>query len=197
MTLPHFTHYCYPASVAIFSGFLLIGQHGFAASDPHTPCARGEGTGPHANLVVYERIGLEGIAFGFGKADVEKVLGPAEGGSEHHLSYESSGIKICFCGERIKDFHFQIGFRGKLHRSGLGIGSDLDAVIAAYGEIKEEKVVDSVCGWKLDRVLLVRANQAATDEPAYKLFYYDIGMFFIFDDDALLTEFGVYKCHSD
>lgn len=183
--------------VVLFCVLFFVGQGGHAASDPHEPCASVAGTGAHVMRTVFEGRGLEGIAFDFTSADVESVLGPAEGGSEHHLSYASSGIRICLCGQRIKDIHFQEGFRGKLHASGLGIGSDLESVMAAYGDVKEEKIVDSICGWWLDRVLLVRADPDATDEPAYRLSYYSFGLFFLFDDDELVVEFGIHPTCSD
>ncbi len=182
----------FPFLVWIVVGIIGVDQGGRAASSPHEPCITGKGVGPHANRIVYEGRGMEGIDFDFSRAEVEAALGSAEGGSEHYLTWDSSGIQICFCGDRIKDIHFEGQFRGKLNASNLGIGSDLDAVLAAYGDVKEEKVVDSVCSWHLDRVLLVRADPAGTDEPAYKLFYYDEGLFFLFDEDELIIEFGAY-----
>ena len=172
--------------------FLGLSHGGPVAGDPHEPCNAGKAAGLHANLKVYERLGLQGIEFNSTREQVEAVLGPPEGGSEHYITYDSSGIQVCFCGDRVKDIHFEAAFRGKLFESGLGIGNDLDEVIAAYGELKEEKVVDSVCGWMLDRVLLVHADPVPADEPAYKLSYYDQGLFFLFDD-GLIIEFGAYK----
>ena len=197
MTFPPARQILYPATLAIGSGVLLIIPKGLAVSDPHAPCAASAGDGVHAKRTVYEGLGIEGIEFGFGTAEVEGALGPAEGGSEHHLSYASSGVKICFCGGKIKDIHLTDNFRGKLNGSGLGLGSTLDAVMAAYGEIMEEKVVDSVCGWNLDRVLLVREGADGDDDPAYKLCYYDFGVIFFFDDEELITEFVVHPKCSD
>lgn len=145
-------------------------------------------------MTVYEGRGLEGIDFGYVAADVERILGAAEGGSEHHLSYASSGVQFCFCGGTLKDLHFRKGFRGKLYTSGLGIGSTLDAVVSSYGEVQAEKEVDDLCGWMLDRTLLVRRGEAtADDETVYKLYYYDAGLFFLFDEQQIVREFGVFK----
>lgn len=177
---------------ATSSGVFIVASHGHAASDPHAPCNTKPKPGPMAHLVVRERTGPEGLSFDLNRDQVEQLFGPPEGGSENYIEYESSGIQICFCGNGIKDIHFLEAFRGRLAGSGLGIGHDLEAVIAAYGELLDEKVVDSVCSWQLDRVLLVRASPDATDEPAYKLFYYDLGLFFLFDEDETIIEFGVF-----
>lgn len=193
MTHPPVMRTLRQATLGTFLGILLVMQHELPVSQAHAPCVESEGSGQYANLVVYEGYGLAKVDFGFSPADVEATLGPAEGGSENHLKYDSSGLSLCFCGGNLKDIHFRSPFRGSLDASGLGIGSALEEVIAAYGEIKEEKVVSGVCGWTLDRVLLVKKDRQPTDERAYKLCYYEVGLCFVFGAQGLASEFVVFE----
>ncbi|MBI4716465.1 MAG: hypothetical protein HY763_01555 [Planctomycetes bacterium] len=141
---------------------------------------------------VGEGSGFAGIEFGMSQDQAETVLGAADGGTEGSLRFSRNRLSVCFCGGRATDIHFYPGFRGKLVGSRIGIGDTYEQVEAAYGVIERRRDVESLCSWRLNRTLLVKIGAPDSDEPAVaKLYYYDEGVFFLFDSNFRVCEFGV------
>lgn len=150
--------------------------------------------GPHISETVYEGVGFADVTFGNTAKQVEDFLGEATGGSEHSLKYANSRMCLCLCGGKVKHFNFHEGFKGTLHASGLGMGHTLAQVEAAYGTVPNERLVDELCSWRLDRTLLVRrGGPQEADGAVSKLHYYDAGVYFLFDEDERIVGFGLFR----
>lgn len=66
-------------------------------------------------------------------------------------------------------------------------------VETAYGEILKERQVDELCDWRLDRTLLIRrGGPEEEDEAVSKLYYYEVGIYLLFDKQERIVGFGMY-----
>ena len=176
-----------------FSSVLTIGLSAPGNSDPCAPRDT-EPDGPYLAFPVEEGVGFAGVELDDPAERVEEVLGEAGGGCEHSLRYPESCVSFCLCGGKVRVIHFLPGFRGRLVKSALGMGDTLEAVEEAYGEITKEREVDELCGWQLDRTLLIRRGGAMPDDPTVaKVYYYEAGVYFQFDEQYQVYEFGLFR----
>lgn len=150
------------------------------------------GRDPRPELIVYEGVGVGELQLGDPTSKVEQVLGEADAGSEHHREYRRIGLYVQLSHDKVYHLIFHPSFPGILFSSELGIGDTLADVQRAYGPILERREVVDHNAWRLDRVLLVRrGGPQFKGGDASKLHYYDLGMYFYFDEHERIYRFGL------
>lgn len=177
-------------TVLFASAMALAGDR----SKEKKPAKSSDPEGPYIEETIYEGRGFAGLEIGDPADDAEEVLGEASGGSEHCFRYRDSRFSVRIYNDEISGFRFLRGFRGKLADGGIGIGDSLDDVIAAYGAVEKEREVNEFCDWRLDRTLLIRrGGPSYPNGPSMKLYCYDAGLYFFFDDNEQIVSMGLWR----
>jgi len=149
---------------------------------------------PQPDLTVYEGVGVGQLQLGDPAENLDQILGDADAGSENHRKYSKIGLTVQLCEGKVFRISFHKAFAGRLFTSGLRMGSSLEEVERSYGPILERREVQDHNAWTLDRVLLIRRNGPQSKEgPCSKLHYYDLGMYFYFDEHGLVCAFGLSR----
>lgn len=144
------------------------------------------------DLIVYEGVGLGELRLGDPIQKIEQILGEADAGSEYYRKYHQIGLYIQLYEGKVYRLIFDKRFTGRLLTSELGMGDTLADLEWAYGPILERREVADHNAWRLDRILLVRKGGAQfKGGDASKLHYYDLGMYFYFDEQGRILRFGL------
>ncbi len=148
----------------------------------------------YPDLIVYEGVGVGELRLGDPSEKIEQILGEADAGSEYSRKYHQIGLFIQLYKDKVYSLTFDKRFPGRLFTSELGIGDTLADLQGAYGPILERREVADHNAWRLDRILLVRRGGAQfKGGDASKVHYYDLGMYFYFDEQGRIHRFGVSK----
>ncbi|MFH1708182.1 MAG: PEGA domain-containing protein, partial [Planctomycetota bacterium] len=142
---------------------------------------------------VVEGVGYQEVKLGKTTEQIIQTLGEPEERSETgHIWLvwrKSLGIDIIFPGGTAREIRFNPGFKGTM-ANGIGIGSEMDAVLKAYGQPNNTSEVGSSENAFADQTLYVLPM-------GYKILYVPKGILFWFDTNKKVIQFVIVTPNSN